>query len=76
MGKIKLSLAAARKNANFSRDEVAEKLNVSARTIQAWEIGESEPKVSQAYELSFIYGLPIDVIFLPKNLANSEKGEQ
>lgn len=75
MGKIKLSLAAARKNANYSRDEVAEKMHVSTRTIQAWETGESEPKVSQAYKLSFIYGLPMDVIFLPNNLANSEEGE-
>jgi DNA-binding XRE family transcriptional regulator len=75
LGKIKLSLAAARINAKYSRDEVAEKMHVSTRTIQAWEIGESEPKVSQAYELSSIYGLPIDVIFLPKNLANSEEGD-
>lgn len=75
MGKIRLSLAAARVNAGYNQEEAANLMHVNKRTIIAWENGESEPRVTQAYQLSEIYKLPIDCIFMPLNLADSEKGE-
>lgn len=72
MEKLRISLAAARVNANMTQDDVAKKLGVAKNTIVAWEKGESEPKVTQALALSEIYGIPLDNIFLPCNLAISE----
>lgn len=72
MEKLRISLAAARVNANMTQDDVAKKLGVAKNTIVAWEKGENEPKVTQALALSEIYGIPLDNIFLPCNLAISE----
>ena len=72
MEKLRISLAAARVNANMTQDDVAKKLGVAKNTIVAWEKGENEPKVTQALALSEIYGIPLDNIFLPYNLAISE----
>lgn len=69
MEKLRISLAAARVNANMTQDDVAKKLGVAKNTIVAWEKGENEPKVTQALALSEIYGIPLDNIFLPCNLA-------
>lgn len=66
MGMIPISLAAARVNAKLTQAEVAEIMHVSKNTIVSWEAGTSEPKISQAQQLSEIYKLPIDMlIFLP-----------
>jgi len=63
---IKISLSAARTNANMTQKEVAENLGVSNNTIVAWEKGISEPKISQAIALSELYKIPMDnLIFLP-----------
>lgn len=72
MEKLRISLAAARVNANMTQDFVAKKLHVAKNTIVAWEKGENEPKVTQALALSELYGIPLDNIFLPCNLAESE----
>lgn len=72
MEKLRISLAAARVNAKMTQDEVAKKLRVNKNTIVAWEKGENEPKVTQAMALSELYGIPLDNIFLPCNLAISE----
>lgn len=72
MEKLRISLAAARVNANMTQDDVAKKLHVAKNTIVAWEKGENEPKVTQAMALSELYGIPLDNIFLPCNLAISE----
>lgn len=63
--KIQISLAAARVNAGFTQEEVAKRLSVGKQTIVAWEKGTSEPKISQARELSKLYDMPLDYIFLP-----------
>lgn len=62
---MQISLAAARVNANMTQKEAAKLMNVSNNTIVAWEKGKSEPSVSQARELSRIYNMPYDLIFLP-----------
>ena len=69
---FRISLAAARVNANLTQDEVANKLHVGKQTIVSWEKGETEPKVSQAMALSKLYNMPLNYIFLPTNITLSD----
>lgn len=66
MGTLQISLAAARVNAGLTQEEVAKALNVGKQTIVSWEKGKSEPKMSQSRELSELYKMPLDNIFLPQ----------
>ena len=63
---IQISLAAARVNANLTQDEVVRELKITKNTLVAWEKGTSEPKISQARELSKLYNMPLDCIFFCK----------
>ena len=63
---LKISLAAARVNAGLTQEEVAKFMRVSKNTVVAWEKGNTEPKISQAKELSNLYQMPLDHIFLPE----------
>ena len=63
---IKISLAAARVNAGLTQEEVARHMHVSKNTVVAWEKGNTEPKISQAKELSRLYEMPLDLIFMPE----------
>lgn len=65
MEQLRISLAAARVNAGLTQDDVAKVLKVGKQTIVNWEKGISEPKMSQARELSVLYKMPLDYIFLP-----------
>lgn len=65
MADFQISLAAARVNANLTQDDVAMALHISKNTLVAWEKGMSEPKISQARQLSELYNMPLDNIFLP-----------
>ena len=64
--RIQISLAAARVNANLTQEDVARALNVGKQTVVNWEKGRSEPKMSQSRELSLLYRMPLDYIFLPQ----------
>ncbi len=66
MERIQISLAAARVNANLTQEDVARALNVGKQTVVNWEKGRSEPKMSQSRELSLLYRMPLDYIFLPQ----------
>ena len=46
----------ARKSAELSQEEVAEKLNVARQTISKWELDETIPDLKQGEALSKIYG--------------------
>lgn len=64
----RISLKAARVNANLSQKEVATKLNISNKTICSWENGMSMPKADQIAKLCELYGVSYDMlIFLPSN---------
>jgi len=65
VAEIQISLAAARVNAGLTQDDVARKMRVSKNTVVAWEKGMTEPKISQSRELSQLYNIPLDNIFLP-----------
>lgn len=66
MAEFKISLAAARVNAGLTQDDVAKVLRVGKQTIVSWEKGKSEPKMSQSRQLSELYKMPLDYIFLPE----------
>ena len=62
---LQIKLAAARVNAGLTQEAAAKKLGVNKQTIVNWEKGVTETKISQIRELSELYNIPIDNIFLP-----------
>ena len=67
MNGIKLTLPAARKNANMTQRELANACGVSESTVSNWEKGKSEPTVSQARKIGELVGIHYDnIIFLPR----------
>lgn len=65
MEPLRISLAAARVNAGMTQRSVAKALHVTQNTVVAWEKGRTEPQISQARQLSELYGIPLNYIFLP-----------
>lgn len=59
----KMTLKAARVNADLTQGEAAKKLGVAPTTIRNWEKGVTSPKAPQAYVLCKIYGVTYDDIF-------------
>ena len=66
MNDVKISLAAARVNAQMTQDEVAKRLKVSKATVVHWEKGRTTPSFATINTLSDMYHIPIDCIFLPE----------
>ena len=67
MTTFKISLAAARVNANMTQTMVAKALGVSTQTIINWETGKTQPKIEQCERISELYGIPSqNIIFVPK----------
>ena len=65
---LKITLAAARVNAKLTQKEVADKLDVSNKTVCSWEKGKSFPTPMQIDILCELYGISYDnIIFLPSN---------
>ncbi len=62
---MKVSLKAARINANLQQDQVANKIGVDRTTIGKWENGKSAPSAPQFIRLCGLYGVSVDDIFLP-----------
>ncbi len=66
MGNI--TLRAARVNAGLTQKEVANKLEISNKTLSNWESGKAMPKVDKIDALCKLYGRTYDeIIFLPVN---------
>lgn len=65
MEKLQISLAAARVNAGLTQEDVSKYMKVSKNTLVKWEKGTSEPTITQGRELSKLYKIPLDNIFLP-----------
>lgn len=65
---LKISLRAARTNANLSQDEAARELGVSNKTLCAWENGKSFPKADKIDAICNLYKVSYDQLnFLPNN---------
>ena len=65
---LKISLAAARVNADLTQEDVAKKLRISKNTLLNWEKGRSTPSYATMTVLSEMYGVPMDNIRLPSEL--------
>lgn len=61
---MKISLKAARVNANLTQEEVAKIIKVSKHTIMNWEKGKTNVGYAPLKLLSEIYNISIDNIFI------------
>jgi len=63
--RLKISLKAARVNANLSQENVAKKMKKSKVTINNWENGKTEIDYGNLTELCRLYSVTMDDIILP-----------
>ena len=59
----KISLKAARVNAQLSQQEAAERIGVAVSTLRNWEAGKTYPKQPQIEKLCDVYGISFDILF-------------
>ena len=71
MNMFKITLTAARVNAGYTLDEVAEKMRKSKSTIIAWEKGKTPIDVYNFKKLCELYKAPTEFINLPLNSTQS-----
>ena len=62
----KITLKAARVNAELTQDEAAERIGKSKQTIMNWEKGITPIKYCDLIKLSEIYDMPIEYIRIPE----------
>ena len=62
----KITLKAARVNAELTLDEVAERIGKSKQSIENWENGKTPIKYSDLLKLSEIYEMPVKYIRIPE----------
>lgn len=67
---IKISMKAARVNAEMSVKQAAEGLGVTPQTICNWESGRTIPDLAKAQAMSRLYKFPLDYIFIPEKSDN------
>ena len=65
----KITLKAARVNANLSQIEAAKMLSVAPSTLRNWESGKTYPRQDQIIALCQLYGVAFDNIFFGNKLA-------
>ena len=65
----RISLAAARVNANLSQQEAAELLGVSRATLANYEAGRNVPDWDMVQKIGDVYHYPTDYIFFGKKTA-------
>lgn len=59
----KISLKAARVNANMSQQEAAAKIGVAVSTLRNWECGKTFPNQPRIERICEVYGISFDVLF-------------
>ena len=62
----KITLRAARVNAELTLDEAAERIGKSKQTIVNWESGKTEIKYKDLVKLSELYEMPIEYLRVPE----------
>ncbi len=68
----KISLRAARVNANLSQAEAAQRIGVCQSTLQKYENGETVPDWDTVETISEVYNFPINLISFVRKSALSE----
>lgn len=65
---MRVTLKAARVNADLTQAQFAKKVGVGEKTVQNWESGASSPRADKMPCICKVLGCQIeDIIFLPKN---------
>ena len=62
---IKISMAAARVNAELTQKELAAECGVAETTVVNWENGKSHPHIKRLPLLEKAYGIPLDYVKIP-----------
>lgn len=65
----KISLKAARVNANLTQREAAKRLGICLSTLQNYESGVTVPDWNAVNRIVDVYGLPADYIFFSSKYA-------
>ena len=73
--KIGSFLKELRKEKNLTQEELAEKLNVSGRTVSRWETGSNMPDISLLVELAEFYDVSIPEIINGERESGTMKEE-
>lgn len=66
MGNIRISMKAARVNANMIQKEAAKKIGISRVTLQNYESGKTIPTWKMAAKIAVVYNFPMENIFFGK----------
>lgn len=61
----KVTIKAARINANMLQSEVAKKMNISQKTLVNWESGKTHPTSTALVKLCDLYKVPLSLIIFP-----------
>ena len=61
-----------RKDRNFTQEELAEQLNISAQAVSKWENGTSMPDISQIVPLASVFEVSTDVLFGIHGISDEE----
>ena len=64
MLKISENIAALRKQAGITQEDLANKLNVSNQAVSKWEAGKCCPDIEILHELAAFFGVSIDELLL------------
>jgi len=62
-----------RKERNFTQEELAEQLGVTAQAVSKWESEIGMPDISQVVPLATVFGVPTDVLFGRYGVNDSEE---
>lgn len=62
---FKISMAAARVNAELTQKELAAECGVTETTVVNWEKGTSHPHIKRLPLLEKAYGIPLDYVKIP-----------
>lgn len=67
MSEFKITLKAARVNANLTLDDAANELHITRQTLSNYENGITSPTVEKLIEICHLYKVRIEsILFLPK----------
>ena len=65
MEDFKITMEAARVNAGYTQQTVADKMGVTRQTIAAWENGKIIPRPSDFNMFCMVCKAPVDCVILP-----------